>query len=359
MDENLVKQELQKYNVTDAAIAELKTDYMARTVKDANDLKGYELCKEARIDIKKRRVSVEKTRVQLKAESLEYGRRVDGEAKRITALLEPIETHLIEQEKIVDDEKARIKAEAEEKEAVRFTERTDKLVQGFSATWNGQNYTAYGLQIPAALVKVCTDEQFTQFITQVQEKKDIEDARLKAEEDSRKAEAERLAKAIAEQEAERQRLADISRKQAEESARIKADQEAIEAEKKRIADAEVARLKAIEDENIRVENDKSRLAELEQARKEAAEKAKTEAEVKAKRDAEEKAEKERLAKIAAEKKAARAPDKEKIQKWIDGFNAENNPYPKLSTPEAIAIFQRAFNSIEEILQTAEKEAEAL
>lgn len=370
MNEEAIKQELQKYNVTDAAIEKLRTDYMALTVKGVDDTTGYEIVKKARIDIKKRRVEVEKTRVQLKAESLEYGRRVDGEAKRITALLAPIEDHLTTQEKIVDDEKARIKAEAEAKEAARIEARAERLF-GFGASLIGGNYSAYGLVIPQSLVKACTDEQFAQFVAQVQAKKDAEDARLKAEEAARKAESERLARVAAEQEAERQRLAAEAKKQAEEAARIKAEQEAaqrkadeekervakeqadreakikadqeaaerkireereaLEAEKKRIADAEATRLKAIEDEKIRVENEKRHQAELEQARKEAAEKAEKEAKEKAEREAAEKLEAERKAKEAAEKKAARQPDKVKLLAYADAIEAI--PLPCMKTAE--------------------------
>jgi len=66
MEEQTIKNELAKYNVTDAAIAKLNADYMALAVKGVDDKAGYEVVKAARIDIKKRRVEVEKTRVTLK-----------------------------------------------------------------------------------------------------------------------------------------------------------------------------------------------------------------------------------------------------------------------------------------------------
>ncbi len=367
MNEELIKNELQKYGVTDAAIAKLNADYMALTVKTPQDMAGYEVVKKARIDIKKRRVEVEKTRVQLKAESLEYGRRVDGEAKRITALLEPIETHLTAQEKIVDDEKARIKAEAEAKEAARIQARVDRIF-AFGASFTGQNYIAYGLQIPAALVKACADEQFEQFVAQVQGEKDKEDARLKAEEDARKAEAERLAKVAAEQEAERQRLAAEAKKQAEETERVKAeqeaaarkireDQEAIERAKQKLIDDEAARLKAIEDEKKRVESEKKRAEELEKAKKEAAEKALRDAEAKRLKDEADRIEKERKAKEAAEKKAARQPDKVKLVSLISQI--ENIAYPIMKTDEAAKVLEDFRSDLSDALHDLRGKAEAL
>jgi hypothetical protein len=385
MNEETIKNELAKYNVTDAAIAKLNTDYMALTVRDVFDNVGYEMVKKARIDIKKRRVEVEKTRVTLKAESLEYGRRVDGEAKRITALLEPIETHLIGQEKIVDDEKARIKAEAERIGAERLQARITTL-STFNAIFNGQTYLSYGLQIPAALVKVCTDDQFVQFIAQIQTAKDAEDARVKAEEDARKREIERMRlvaeeqQKIAEaQEAERKKIAaEAERIKAEQieaervrlqgiadeerKARIKERLETAEREKKEAAiraEAERVRkereeweaIKAQEARDIaaakqKVIDDARHAAELEKAKNEAAEKAKVEAEAKIKRESEDKALRERLALAAAEKKAARRPDKEKLRAYlVSVFGVER---PELKTPEGLAAWKEIDAGLEEL-----------
>lgn len=360
MNEETIKNELQKYNVTDAAIAKLNTDYMALTVKGVDDKAGYEVVKTARIDIKKRRVEVEKTRVQLKAESLEYGRRVDGEAKRITALLEPIENHLIGQEKIVDDEKARRKAEAEAKEAERVQARINQLESmgmGLIAGHYKLPYGADGVAVPVAILKVCTDEQFAQFVEKIREKKDTEDARLKAEEQRRLEEQALILKVQQEQEAERQRLAAEAKKQADEAARIKAEQEAIEKAKQKLIDDEAKRLKAIEDEKKRVEDEKRRQAELEQARKEAAEKAKIEAEAKIKREIEEKARKEEAARIAAEKKAARAPDKVKILLIADTLDAIQTPDVKTDDAKAVAL--SVMMSIAALIKIIRDKAEAL
>jgi threonine aldolase len=51
--------------------------------------------------------------VALKADALEYGRVVDSVAKRITAEIESVENVLSAAKQIVDDEKARVKREAE------------------------------------------------------------------------------------------------------------------------------------------------------------------------------------------------------------------------------------------------------
>ena len=327
MNKEIIAKELEKFNVTDATIAKLTADYMALTVRDATDDNGYKIVKSARMEVVHLRGKIEKTRVILKADSLEYGRRVDGEAKRITALLAPIETHLIGQEKIVDDEKARIKAEIEAKEAALLQIRIDTLC-AFGARFNGQMYAAFGLQIPAALVKVCTDEQFDLFVAQLQEKKDEEDAKIKAEETARQVESDRLARIAAEQKAERMRLAEIARKQKEESSRLQAEQ-------KKIADA-----------RQKVLDDAKRAEELEKARKEGAEKALKEAVEVARQNALKLAEQERLAKIAAEKKEARRPDKEKLQAYLAAIFEIK--MPDMKTPEGKAAWREIDAAIKKL-----------
>ena len=103
--------------VTDAAIDVLRQEYAGLEIKTTAD---YERVRLAIADVRDRRVTVEKTRVELKAGALEYGRRVDSEAKRITAMLAEIEEPLKAEKQRVDDEKARVKREKEEAERARI-----------------------------------------------------------------------------------------------------------------------------------------------------------------------------------------------------------------------------------------------
>lgn len=306
-----------EYNITDAAIAELSNQYMTMKVNSATDDVGYKMVHYARMVVKGKRVEVEKKRKELKEDALRYGKAVDTEAKRITALLEPIEDHLAAQEKIVDDEKARLKSEAEAKEAARLQARIDRICS-FGAQYNGWSYLAYGYDLPTAMIKTCTDEQFETFIGKIQAAKDTEYMRLKAEEEAKRKEREEFDRIKAAFEADRKRLDEIARKQAEEAARmrqeqeaINAAQEAIEREKRRLADEEAARLKAIADEEKRKANEKRYTEEIEAAK------------IKAVNEAEDR----RLKKIeqdriAAEKKAARLPDKKKLLLLADEWSKE-------------------------------------
>jgi hypothetical protein len=322
VEQNMIETAIKQYNVTDAAIAKYNKEYMTLNVKGVEDKEGYELCHTARMEIKGKRVEVEKTRKHLKEDALEYGRAVDKEAKRITSLLEPIEDHLASQEKIVDDEKARIKAEADRKEAVRIQERVDKLYEMGLISRNGNFYLSFSNEgyVPEAIIKTCPDEEFDKIADDFYNKVNIENARIAKEKADKKAEEDRLEKIRLEQKAELERLAKIVDEQEKEKKKIQDEKDAIEAENKRISD-----------EQKKVETEKNRKEELEKARKEAADKAVKDAEekrLKAEKAAADKAEKDR---IAAEKKAARAPDKEKLKVFIDGIIFTE---PRLKTGEA-------------------------
>jgi chemotaxis protein histidine kinase CheA len=307
MDLQGINTELKKFNVTDIAIAELSKRYMPLVIAGLDDKEGFDAVHEARMDIKARRIEVTKTGKGLREDATKFSQAVIKEEKRIVALLAPIEDHLQSEEDKIENEKKHIKEEADRKEAERIQARVDKICS-FGATFNGQMYSVFSLQIPVALVKTCTDEQFIQFINQIQAAKAEAEAKEKSEEEARQLENARLAKIAEEQKIESDRLAKIAQEQA----------------------VEAARLKAIADEQKRVEDEKRRKEELEKAKIEAAEKARIETEQRIKREADEKAKAEAKERAYAEKKAAAAPDKKKIDDYVSAILSVPRPEMKTS-----------------------------
>lgn len=122
-----IEHALATFSPADATISEMRANYMPLTVDGLKDRAGLAVVHEARMEVKRHRVAVEKTRKALKADALAFGRNVDAEAKRITALLEPIESHLKAEEDKVAEEKARLKREAEEARRAALQERMDEL----------------------------------------------------------------------------------------------------------------------------------------------------------------------------------------------------------------------------------------
>lgn len=223
-----IENELKKFNVTDSAIAELTEKYMPLAVNGIDDKEGLKAVNAARKIVKTYRIDVDKRRKELNADALEYQRRINGEAKRITALLEPIETHLESQEKKVDDEIERIKREKEEAEAARFKLRVTKLTF-LRFVFDGVHYYSTYLdtfnnevmKVSVLLLKQMTDEVFNDFYDNAKHYFEIEEkaiAEKKARDD-----AER--KALAE---ERARLDAIAKKQAEKDVALKAEADRID-----------------------------------------------------------------------------------------------------------------------------------
>jgi DNA repair exonuclease SbcCD ATPase subunit len=244
------------YPVIAEKIGELAAEYLPLRVNGLDDSKGLKRVHDARMVVKNLRVNVDKRRKELKESALKYGREVDSAAKQLFDLLEPIETHLQDEEDRFENEKKRIKAEAEEAKRVKLQKRLDDLL-------------AFGFVGNPANVDAMTDEAHAFHLSTV---KLAYDAKVKAEAEAaaqRKAEEARLA-------AERAELDRLRKEQEAEAARLRAEQ-------KRLDDEAAAQRRAVE---------------LETAKREAAEKARIEAEQRIAREQEQ-------ARLAAEQQAAR------------------------------------------------------
>lgn len=93
-----------KYNIRDEAISQLREKYASLKIIDKESHKAVLA---AISDIRGRRTAVEAKRKELKAVSLDYGRRIDAEAKRITVLLEEIEEPLKAKRQVEDEKESK------------------------------------------------------------------------------------------------------------------------------------------------------------------------------------------------------------------------------------------------------------
>jgi len=309
------------FNVADAQIAILTDECMALKCEPA-DKKAFELVHSRRMDVADLRIQVEKTRVGLNAEAIARQRAVNGEAKRITALLEPVESHLKAQEAIYTAEQDRIKAERQKEAQARIQVRIDALA-------------AVGVTANLAEIALMSEEAFQRHLSLETESFARAEA-IKAEAKA-KAEAEE-AERVARVRAETERLEAMRKEQAEaqakldtQAAQLKAQSDAMEAKQKAID-------QAAREEQIRKDAEAKAKADAEQAENEREEKRRRDAEAKV-------IEQERQAKAAAEAKAAEEakakavaaarPDAEKLFQLameIDVFN-----YPDMATDAGKAI----------------------
>ncbi len=234
-----IENELKKFNVTDNAIAELRQQYMPLIVNGIDDREGLKVVNAARKVVKGYRIDVDKRRKELNSDALEFQRRINGEAKRITALLEPIEEHLANEEKKINDEIERIKREKEEAEANKFRDRVSLLgLLGFKfdgikyATEYLDTFNDERIEIATLHVKQWDDKAWQDFIDNAKHyyERDQEDKAIKRakEEEDRKA----LIQQRRELEMEQERLADIAHEQAKKEATLKAEAERLESLKR-------------------------------------------------------------------------------------------------------------------------------
>lgn len=185
MSETLIEQkksqDLASFNITDAALAKYKAEYMPLVINGIDDKEGYKLVDAARKIIKAKRIEIEKRRKELKEESLNYGRWVDGQAKNITQELDPIETHLTSEQQRIDQViEERRKEEQRRRDAI-FQNRVNEL-------------TAVNYPIDVVRLRCMSDEEFAAELVlakdkyQVEQERLAEEAKAKEEQEARHAE---------------------------------------------------------------------------------------------------------------------------------------------------------------------------
>lgn len=206
--ENQELNTLVKYDISEAAIEELRRRCLPLKVENFEDKEGYRQCIDARREVKTLRVNIEKRRKELKADSLAFGRLVDSKAKELSQPLLEIEAHLQTQQNVVDDEVKRRKEEEERKEREKLETRFRELTQlGFAAN------------MPE--LRAMTEERYQEVVQQARTAKAAIDAQKKKEQEEaeqRRRELEEQA-AAARKEAEelRAKLAEKEKAEREES----------------------------------------------------------------------------------------------------------------------------------------------
>lgn len=197
-----LNQSLARFMLPDTAIAKMREEFLPLTIAGIDDKAGFKKVDQARKLVKGHRCDVEKTRKDLKAEALKFGQAVDAEAKRITAMLEPIEVHLETEQRRVTDELARIAREKEEAERLKAEEEARKLREAEEARIRAE-HEAEEKRLAAEREKLETERREQAERDRVEREK-IDAERRELDEQRRKLEAEK--KRLADEEAERLRI---------------------------------------------------------------------------------------------------------------------------------------------------------
>lgn len=232
------------FDITETAIKELNQNYMILNIDGIKDKEGYERVSTARKHIKSLRVQVDKRRKELTEDALKHQRLINSEAKRITSLLEPIEGHLLDQEKFIDSEIERIKQEKIAELKLKLQLRIDRLL-AIDFKFNGNTWEVTYPYVDDSTIMMsqsdlqsCSDEDFDRAISTFKKDYDLNsankeiaefDEKMKREEEQREREKqdEIIKQKRREQELEDERLADIAIKQQEEMYRLELEAKAL------------------------------------------------------------------------------------------------------------------------------------
>lgn len=154
-----VRQELAKQGMADAAIADMKKKYSVLTIVNLDDKEGYKKVYEARQEIKKARIGVEKFCKQKRDVFNAMNKAISAEEKRLTDELIALENKL-------QAEEDKVKKWAEEKAQERLNKMVVELLEiGFENTGTASTpiYSIPGFKVDRAVLVAFNDKEFAEF----------------------------------------------------------------------------------------------------------------------------------------------------------------------------------------------------
>ena len=316
LDQNSNAAILEKFAAFDAQASEWMAKAKTLVVTGADQKDEIKQAREARLALRKIRTEADKTRKELKAESLRYGKAVQGVYNFLEYKIKPIEDHLQSQEDF-----AKI---AEQKRVDALRAERELLVNDLREfVGYGDDFGAMS-QIAFDAVLASAKQQRADQIKHNEEAKAAHEAEvLRQAEDQRKMRAEN----------ERLR----SEAQAREAA-LKVERDLVAAEQKAAADAARIEREAAEIARRKIANELA-----------AAKRAQAEQDAKVAALAKAKAEQER--------KANAAPDKAKLRAFLAGLSCGGDP--SLNSVDATEILNDFRNDLAAIVSTAISRVEAL
>lgn len=219
-----INAELTKHNVTEAILVELETAASSITINGIEDKEGYDAANKLRIACKNLRVLGTKICKDARAGAIKYQKECIAKEDELEIRIKITEDALATKQKLIDDEKDKIKQERDLKEQTLLHERSTKLIN-LGMVFEKDAYVLDDIKISVTQIKNLDDFVFGSLFAGV-EKKFKEKQEIKAQEDLIKAEQEAALKKQAEEQLTKQE-------------ELKKKEEEIAAREKAIADAEI------------------------------------------------------------------------------------------------------------------------
>jgi DNA repair exonuclease SbcCD ATPase subunit len=270
-DIELVSKALAEFDAVGAGLQALREKY-AGVVFDVTTTQGMDDAKEARRALREPRYEVERIRKEAKAPILALGKKLDEDAKRITAEIEKLEGPIDQQIKHEEARKAREREARAAAEAARVKGIQDRIAEIRGVVSVRCSDAANILEHIGDIERIEIDDTFGEFQDTAADAKAASLARLRdmhAAVVAQEAEAARIA-------AEREELARLRAEQAEreaaERARL-AEEERVAREAREAAEREAQAKRAAEEAELARQRDELARQQREQAERLAAEEA--------------------------------------------------------------------------------------
>ncbi|MDR0607823.1 MAG: hypothetical protein LBG52_05800 [Candidatus Peribacteria bacterium] len=216
--------DLNKFNPTVAELTSLAEKYREIEIQGIEDKEGLARCKEARIDLRTKRTTLEKIGKGLRQDAIDFQKAVIAKEKELIGIIEPLEKELKEKE----DEIERLKILAERKKIL------PERVAEYEALGTGNTMVE-------EMIMSYDDEGRRIFILELKAKI-LEEKERKLKEEQEKMEAEKREMEAKKAEEERIQKFEQEKKEAEEKARLETEErlkrEAEEKERKERMEAE-------------------------------------------------------------------------------------------------------------------------
>lgn len=175
--EEQISVEKAKFNLADARIAELYTQYENLEITCNDDKDGYAKVKEAWNIVRSCRTGIEKKKKEIKATYIAINKAIDGEEARLVGRLEPLEEKLYKRWKAIDDAKEEAKRELERQAEQRLQDRIVLLMAEGMIFKDGFYQLGDTIMLDVATIRAQTEEQFEKLLGTVQAKaKEVQEA---------------------------------------------------------------------------------------------------------------------------------------------------------------------------------------
>lgn len=242
---------LEKFNPTKAEITVIVDKYKALEINGIEDKDGYHAVDEARKELKKVRVNIQKTGKEMREQAVAYQKAVITKEKELVELVEPTEKLLEQRQNLIDEEKEKATRKAVLPERVDRLDAINVIADvDFLLKLDSIEFESYFNDKNAEFLKAKEATMLAELAKIQEEKRKLEDERLNQE---RIAEAQRFAEQkkleddrLAEERriAEEQRIAQqaVLDEQREKQHQIELEQVRKDFEAKAIKDLELKKL---------------------------------------------------------------------------------------------------------------------